>query len=83
MTDAINPDHYKDGPSCPHCGGCIECIVVARRFGFALGNVIKYLWRAPMKGAPLDDLRKARWYLDDEIRRLADERREKRGRKRR
>lgn len=33
-------------------------------FGFHLGNVLKYLVRAPRKGCELRDLKKARWYLD-------------------
>jgi hypothetical protein len=41
--------------------------------GFALGNVIKYVMRAPFKGHELEDLRKARWYLDDEIKRQESE----------
>lgn len=32
--------------------------------GFLRGNAIKYLARCDRKGAPLDDLRKARHYLD-------------------
>lgn len=59
---AVNsPIHYNKHPS------GIECIVVAECFGFNLGNVIKYVWRAEEKGAPIEDLRKARWYLDREI----------------
>ena len=34
---------------------------------FAVGNVLKYLARAPHKGALSEDLRKARWYLDHAI----------------
>lgn len=56
-----NPKHYTSHPS------GVECIQVTEHFGFNLGNVIKYLWRAEEKGAPLEDLRKARWYLDREI----------------
>lgn len=67
MSDPINPDHYKSHPS------GVECITVTRHYGFNIGNVIKYLWRAGLKHngdsdkAKLEDLRKARWYLDDEI----------------
>lgn len=32
--------------------------------GFCIGNVIKYLTRFPFKGNPLDDLEKAKTYLD-------------------
>ena len=35
--------------------------------GFGLGNVVKYVSRAGKKGAALEDLKKARWYLDEEI----------------
>jgi hypothetical protein len=38
--------------------------------GFNIGNVIKYLWRAGFKDSnEIEDLKKARWYLDDEIKR--------------
>lgn len=64
MTDAINPKHYKSHPS------GIEPIEFCRHLTFNLGNVIKYVIRAPYKGTQLEDLKKARWYLDDEIKRL-------------
>lgn len=62
--DPVNsPSHYTS-----HTSG-IECIEVTRHMGFNLGNVIKYLWREGEKAgsAPLEDLRKAAWYLTDEI----------------
>ena len=62
--DPVNhPAHYTKHPS------GIECIQVTRWFNFNLGNVIKYVWRAGNKGNALEDLKKARWYLDDEINR--------------
>jgi hypothetical protein len=62
-TDNINPAHYKNHPS------GLECIQVTRHMGFNLGNVVKYLWRAGLKGSSpkLEDLKKAAWYLNDEI----------------
>jgi hypothetical protein len=45
-------------------------VVEAWRLGFCLGNVVKYLSRAGKKGDPLEDLKKARWYLDREIENL-------------
>lgn len=61
-ADNINrPSHYISHPS------GVECIQITEHMSFNLGNVIKYLWRADEKGAPIDDLRKARWYLDREI----------------
>lgn len=63
--DPINhPDHYTSHPS------GAECINIAEWFPFNLGNVIKYVWRAGKKGDHLEDLRKARWYLDREIQRI-------------
>jgi len=56
-----HPLHYNTHPS------GVECIDIAEGFGFNLGNVIKYLWRADEKGAPLEDLLKAQWYLKREI----------------
>ena len=55
-----HPEHYNDHPT-------IECIDVAEIFNFNLGNVIKYVWRAKFKGTPLEDLKKAAWYLNREI----------------
>lgn len=72
MTDPINhPSHYTSGPPCIHCGNTIECIDVTRHMNFSVGNVIKYLWRAGKKGPAIEDLRKARKYLDFEIERLS------------
>lgn len=65
MIDPVNPPHYKDHPS------GVECIVIVEHFGFNLGNAVKYIWRAGIKSPdPLEDLKKARWYLDREIQRL-------------
>jgi hypothetical protein len=54
------PAHYNQHPS------GIETIQVTEHMGFCLGNVIKYVWRADLKNG-LEDLKKARWYLDREI----------------
>lgn len=62
MTDAVNhPEHYTSHPS------GIECIQVAETMGFNLGNALKYIWRAGLKGDAIEDLRKAAWYLNREI----------------
>ena len=37
---------------------------------FNLGNAVKYVWRADLKGNSLQDLQKARFYINDEIKRL-------------
>lgn len=64
--DPVNhPDHYTRHPS------GIECIQITRWFNFNLGNAIKYIWRANLKSSdPRQDLRKAIWYLNDEIARI-------------
>jgi len=62
MADTVNhPPHYNAHPS------GVECIQITEHMGFCLGNAIKYIWRADMKGSALEDLEKARWYLDREI----------------
>lgn len=64
-ADLVNhPAHYTSHPS------GVECITVTEWFPFNVGNAIKYLWRAGEKGDPVEDLRKARWYVDREIARL-------------
>ena len=64
MNDPINhPSHYTNGPKCQHCGNVIEAIDVTKHFGFCLGNAVKYIWRAGLKGSKDEDLKKALWYL--------------------
>jgi hypothetical protein len=61
-TDMVNhPPHYKMGG--------IETIdfIEAKQFGYNLGNVVKYISRADLKGSHYEDLLKARWYLNREI----------------
>jgi hypothetical protein len=65
MSDPINkPAHYTHGAIEP-----IDAIE-SWKLGFHLANVVKYVARAAHKGSLLNDLRKARWYLDREIGRL-------------
>jgi hypothetical protein len=59
--DPVNhPAHYTSHPS------GVECITITEHMSFLIGNVIKYVWRADGKNG-VEDLRKARWYLDREI----------------
>ena len=69
MYDPVNhPSHYTSSHAkCSKCGHPIECIDVVEHMPFNLGNVVKYCWRSGLKGALLEDLRKARWYLDRAI----------------
>ena len=63
MNDKIkvdHPDHYNYGS--------IEVIDIIKdanlNEGFCLGNAIKYILRARHKNNYIEDLKKARWYLD-------------------
>lgn len=61
-----HPPHYNSHPS------GVECIDVIEWFTLNVGNCIKYLWRAGLKDVSpeIEDLKKARWYIDREISRL-------------
>lgn len=65
MSDNVNhPKHYTEHPS------GVECIQVTEHMNFCIGNAVKYLWRAGLKhDDSLEDLRKARWYIEREINR--------------
>ena len=63
MTDAINPNHYRRGSV--ECIDAIESATVDKRGIEAVctANVLKYLWRYEAKNG-LEDVKKARWYLE-------------------
>lgn len=72
-TDNVNhPAWYTQ-----HLSG-IECIEITRHYCFAIGNAIKYLWRAGLKKEmgledkqkEIEDLNKAIWYIKDRIKQL-------------
>lgn len=71
----IHPKHYNSHPS------GIECIEIVRHHNFNTGNAIKYLWRCGLKeeegkdimDKTIEDLRKAIFYIQDEIIRLQKE----------
>ena len=60
-SDPINPSHYKSHPS------GVQCIDITEHMNFNLGNVVKYVWRCDLKGPSIEDLEKAKWYLEREI----------------
>lgn len=71
QPDNVNhPPHYKAHPS------GVECIDVVEHMGYNIGNAVKYLWRNGLKDGidDLEDLRKARWYIDREISKREKER---------
>lgn len=60
--DAVNkPKHYNSHPS------GVQCIEITRHMNFNCGNAVKYIWRADLKADAIEDLEKAKWYLEDEI----------------
>ena len=64
MSKVDHPSHYNKGK--------IEAIDIIEDWSlnFSLGCVIKYVLRAPFKGTELEDLEKARWYIEREIKRV-------------
>ena len=60
----IKPEHYAFGS--------IEVIdaIEAWSLGYHDGNIIKYVVRAKHKGKELEDLKKAKWYIERRIRLL-------------
>jgi hypothetical protein len=66
-----HPAHYGGGDNPYEAIKVIE----AWDLGFCLGNAVKYVCRAGKKPDTdaLDDLKKARWYLDREIKRIEEE----------
>ena len=63
VVDMVNnPPHYNQTGI-----ECIHAISAATDKGFKYylqGNVMKYLWRFDYKDKPLEDLQKAKWYLE-------------------
>ena len=66
MSDAVNhPSHYTSYKG-------IEVIQLTEQMNFCKGNAVKYVARAGLKdpSKEIEDLEKARWYIDREIDRL-------------
>lgn len=64
--DPVNhPKHYTNHPS------GVECITVTEHMNFNLGNAMKYIWRNGDKGNQVQDLQKAIWYIEREIKRIS------------
>ena len=71
MREKVNhPKHYNKGK--------IEVIdaIADWKLEFCAGNVVKYVARHKYKGSPIEDLKKARWYLEYEILRLENEKKD-------
>ena len=62
--DIVNhPPHYTSHPS------GVEVIQITEHMNFCLGNAVKYILRCDHKGNAVEDLKKAIWYLEREIKR--------------
>lgn len=74
-SNVNHPTHYNSNPS------GVECITVIEHMTLNVGNAVKYLWRAGLKKDNLlrsndldkhiEDLEKAKWYIQREIERLS------------
>jgi hypothetical protein len=62
--DPVNsPSHYNSGGI--EAITAIEASMAPEAYaGYLKGNIMKYLWRYEKKAKPIEDLKKARWYLD-------------------
>lgn len=67
MSDTVNhPSHYTG------FSNGAEVIDITENLSFNLGNVVKYVARAGRKTAdPVEDLRKAKFYLERELNRVS------------
>ena len=63
QPNPIEPPHY-DFP------GGVRVIDLNQHLSFCRGNIVKYVCRAGRKTSELEDLRKALWYLEQEIARV-------------
>ena len=63
MNDVVNkPEHYRQGGL--ECIEAIQASMSREEFqGYLKGNIEKYVWRYRYKNG-IQDLHKARWYLD-------------------
>ena len=63
MSDVVNkPEHYRQGGL--ECIEAIEASMSREEFqGYLKGNIEKYVWRYRYKNG-VQDLHKAKWYLD-------------------
>jgi hypothetical protein len=72
LKDDDRPEYFPDPVESPvhYNTGSVECIEAIKASmsdtefkGYLKGNVMKYLWRYDYKGKPVEDLKKAQWYL--------------------
>ena len=64
VEDNVNsPSHYKYGKK-ETIDVIQDCMTDDEYHGYLKGNVLKYVSRYKFKGEPLEDLKKAEWYLN-------------------
>lgn len=69
LTDAINPSHYTQGDI--ECIDAMEACSTDEEFiGHLRLTALKYLWRLNEKGDPVENARKAQWYVERLIAKL-------------
>ena len=73
MKEKVNHPPYYGGKENPY-----EAIKVIEAWGlgFCLGNTVKYISRSGKKDDVIQDLEKAKWYLEREISKLKGEKNE-------
>ena len=59
--DPINPSHYTSHPS------GIECIEISKHLSGCLAQAFQYVWRCGQKDDPVQELKKAIWFIEAEL----------------
>lgn len=70
-----HPPHYTaSGPGSLECIDAIDALVkqMGSESAFYAAQVLKYIWRHEKKGKPLEDLKKAKWYLDRLVKKVEE-----------
>jgi len=59
--DPINPKHYTS-----HSSG-IQCIEISKHLSGCLAQAFQYVWRCGQKDDPVQELKKAIWFIEAEL----------------
>ncbi len=69
MEDVTKPRHYTQGTI--ECIDAIESMIGQQSaIDYCRAQAVKYLWRLPHKGKPLQDAQKAQFYIDRLVEKL-------------
>lgn len=58
-----HPAHYNKNGGIECIDALRDCLTEEEFIGFCKGNALKYLWRCGAKDEPLQELKKAEWYI--------------------